>query len=240
MTFRKTWNNDGTGMATPPVSDNAAFAAPTSTPAPKTTGRYGPTLNDLQAMDQKQLTPIKPMSRRRSFVWKGRLLFWGIAAILGLISTSWKQIEKFAPGLNKTIHSSVTNQDDVDYHAAKMAEARTQYDRATTKAPGQSLEEYRKQVVTQGQPPLKAMEYETTELQQALPHEHMTPECAPLVTDVFIKLQAYYRAEETIMQAVRDGDETAMNAAVQLEHTAVNNDKAAQDAVAAHPACKGY
>jgi hypothetical protein len=68
----------------------------------------------------------------------------------------------------------------------------------------------------------------------------MTDECAPFVTDVFIKLQASYRVEEMILQAVRDGDETALDTAVPLEHTAVNNNKAAQDTLAAHPACKGY
>jgi hypothetical protein len=124
------------------------------------TFRFDITVSFYWAAEQKPLTRIEPPSRRKSFVWKGRLLFWGIAAIFGLVSTSWKQIEKFAPGLNKTIHSSVRSQDDVDYRAAKLSEARAQYDKATTKAPGQSLEEYRKQVVTQGQAPLKAMEYE--------------------------------------------------------------------------------
>ena len=61
MAFRTAWNNDKTGVTPPPVSDNAAF-----TGAPTKTERFGPTLNELQSMDQKQLTPIMPMSRGKS------------------------------------------------------------------------------------------------------------------------------------------------------------------------------
>src|SRR6202044_2936368 len=154
-------NNDNTGM-TSPVSDNAAF-----TGAPTKSERFGPALNELQSTDQKQHTPIKPMSRGKSAGWKVRLLAFAIALVFGAISASWRQIEKFAPGLNKTIHSSVTTQDDVDYHSAKLAEARKQYRKVVTQAPGQSNEDFKRQFIAQGPVALKAMEYETSELRQA-------------------------------------------------------------------------
>jgi hypothetical protein len=234
MAFRKVWNNDNTGM-TPPVSDNAAF-----TGAPTKSERFGPTLNELQSMDQKQLAPIKPMSRGKSAVWKGRLLFFAIALVFGAISASWKQIEKFAPGLNKTIHSSVTTQDDVDYHVAKMAEARAQYKKVVTQAPGQSYEDFNRQFIAQGPVALKAMEYETSELMQAIPHEHVTEECQPLIDNMFKQMQEYYRVEELVFKAVSDGASQELFKALDtLEDKAVSNRDGAIKAFHADKNCKG-
>jgi hypothetical protein len=233
--FRKTWNSEDA-----PVSDNAAFtnAAPTSN---KANSRCGPTLNELQDMDQKQLTPIKPMSRRRAFYWKGRLLFFAVALVFGVISASWRQLEKVAPGLNKTIHSNVGSQEDVDYHGAKLDEARAQYHRAITQAPGQSTADFNKQFTTQGPIALKAMEYETAELMQAVPHEKVTGECRPLIDSMFKETQAYYRVEELIFETASTGGTDAQFKAIgTLEDTAIANQGKAIAARDADKSCKGF
>jgi zona occludens toxin (predicted ATPase) len=233
MAFRAVWNKDNTGM-TSPVSDNAAF-----TGAPTKSERFGPALNELQSTDQKQLTPIKPMSRGKS-AWKVRLLVFAIALVFGAISASWRQIEKFAPGLNKTIHSSVTTQDDVDYHSAKLAEARKQYNKVLTQAPGQSNQDFKRQFIAQGPVALKAMEYETSELMQAIPHEHVTEECQPLINNMFKQTQEYYRVEELIFKAVSDGASQEQFKALNTleDKTAFNRDGAIK-AFHADKNCKG-
>ena len=234
MAFREVWNNDNTGM-TSPVSDNAAF-----TGAPTKSERFGPALNELQSTDQKQLTPIKPMSRGKSAGWKVRLLVFAIALVFGAISASWRQIEKFAPGLNKTIHSSVTTQEDVDYHTAKLAEARKQYNKVVTHAPGQSNEDFKRQFIAQGPVALKAMEYETSELMQAIPHEHVTEECQPLINNMFKQTQEYYRVEELVFKAVSDGaSHEQFKALNTLEDKAASNRDGAIKAFHADKNCKG-
>jgi hypothetical protein len=125
------------------------------------------------------------MSRRWSVYWKIRLGVFVIAAVRAVISASWKEIEHVAPGLKKTIHSDVSSQEDVDYHGAKLEEARKQYQKVITQAPGQSIGVFNKEIIAQGPVALKAMEYETSELMQGIPYEKVTEKYRPLIDDMF-------------------------------------------------------
>jgi hypothetical protein len=129
-------------------------------------------------------------------------------------------------------YSDVTSQEDVDYHGAKLEAARKRYQNVITQAPGQSIGDFSKEFIAQGPVALKAMEYETSELMQAIPHEKVTEECRPLIDDMFSETQAYYHAEELVFKAVSSGaSHEQFKALDTLQDTAISNQSSAIQAL---------
>jgi hypothetical protein len=222
--FRKSWNQSST-----PVSDNAAFADASATV--KESGRYGPTLSELQSTDQSKLPPMKPVSRGWSTYWKIRLVWLAVGGVFWAISANWKVIDKFAPGANKAIHRSIDAQEDLDYHQAKADEAYARFDKATTRSPGQSNAEFRALMATQGQAALNDMrEHYTLIKTQALPLEKIPPACQPIVYDVVNARDEWLNAEDAMLKAIRDNSQAEIDAAAPLEDAAISHHKAARAA----------
>jgi hypothetical protein len=89
-------------------------------------------------------------------------------------------------------------------------------------------------------PALKAMEYETAELQQAMPHENVTAQCRPLIDNVFKETQAYYRVEELVLKAARDNSSAELNAVTPMEDAIISDQNKAVTALEADKSCKGF
>jgi hypothetical protein len=68
-----------------------------------------------------QVTVTKPKQSALKPWTKARLIAFGIAALIGLVSSQWEAIDKYFPALNRVIHSGTpTSQDDFDYHAGHI------------------------------------------------------------------------------------------------------------------------
>ncbi len=196
-------------------------------------GGFGPTLEEL-TQDQP------PVSRSTGYFGWFKIAVVVAIFVLAIISLMWKQIEPVAPGINKMLHSDVTAQDDVDYQSAKLDEARAQYDKATTCTKDEPAADCRERMLTQGQAALTKMEYHSSKLQEAFPHEHITEECVPLINNLMATTTAYYNGEQAVINAVKDNRSAELDAAGALESTAVANLERAKTALKANHGCAKF
>jgi hypothetical protein len=147
----------------------------------------------------------------------------------------WRQLEPYAPGVNKVLHSGASSESDADYHVAKLNEAQDRYSVALATTEGQSNAAYRKQVLTQGQAALTSMEYEVSKLKAAAAADRTKTTCTSQTMNVVSAEEAFNINAEILLAAVRHNDHPALNAALPLGDAASDN---VNKALAALRACK--
>jgi hypothetical protein len=118
---------------------------------------------------REQQQEAKPPKKRFSLLWKIRLGVFGAAIVFGSIAGAWKEIDKYAPGLNAWLHSSVTSDSDVDYHLFKLTEAEKEYDAACS-AENITMEKCRAEILA-AEPALSRMKLHFAKIQEGFQHE---------------------------------------------------------------------
>jgi hypothetical protein len=146
----------------------------------------------------EQAEVTEPPKKRISLLWKIRLVVFGVAIVFGVTAGAWKEIDKYAPGLNAWLHSSVTSDSDVDYHLFKLTEAEKEFDAACS-ADNITMEKCRAEILA-AEPALSRMKLHFAKIQEGFQHEvsqkSVPASCTGPMAEYTQAFQGYLQIEE--------------------------------------------
>jgi hypothetical protein len=160
----------------------------------------------------------EPAKKKRNLRWlrlMGRYPRWTLVLFIGvpgaILSASWKHLEQRFPKVNEFIHSSVSNQDDVDYQVYKLEQSENTYMKgiASCNDPKTSLADCRSAFLS-SEPALTDMTDRISKLDSAWKHEvsvkSMPETCKQAGSREYVAFDEYVGVEKRIISLFKGVD----------------------------------